>query len=561
MSSEIWGGAALGICFFCIIISHFVPPGKNNNNISLQGVFKTLAWLTGVIGSISLFTIALPYSIQFIYLKTGLSEKLTYNIITITSLLLFLFGLFLYGSGQSKEANDNSQLNRRQQSFVCFYILLIFSVFYILWLFANPVFYYTMTVIMITAELISIFFWFYDPIIYLLSGIIHKKPDKLLPHTPGKKNRFAVIGCAHNEENVIAGLIQSVYANTYPRDFYDIYVICDNCNDDTASVVKKENAIAMERNNPEKRGKSFGLEWMFHQLDQMEADGIIYDAYIILDADNLINREYLDRVNDCLNEGYEILQTYLGCKNAKDSWISKSYSLAYWLSNNIYQNAHNKIGLSAQMGGTGMVFRPSVIREIGWNTDSLTEDLDLTTRYILNKNHSCCWVHDAQIYDEKPLKIKPSAKQRTRWMQGHMSTMIKYVPQLLKKGISKRSMKMIDNAIYLMRPFLNLLLTCCYFIRWMSIILFPHSFLSDSLFMNARTAFILAMFYFLLQAYALWKEKQIHALLWKPIEFIYSFTWYLPIFRGLVKYRERHWVSTRHTRKMKLEDIISDKVI
>lgn len=232
----------------------------------------------------------------------------------------------------------------------------------------------------------------------------------------------------------------------------------------------------------------------------------MYDAYIVLDADNLVNKQFLDEINNNVNKGYEILQAYLGCKNPGDTWITKCYSLAYWLSNSNYQDAHSRLGLSAQMGGTGMVIRPSVLEEVGWRTDSLTEDLVLTTNYVSTKNRSCCWVHNARLYDEKPLKLKPSIKQRTRWMQGHMETMFQHALPLLAKGIKNLSLRQIDVAFYLMRPFMNIVMFAVYLIRVLAIFLFPGSFMASSFFMSFDTAVNLMLAYLIMQLYVLFEE-------------------------------------------------------
>ena len=129
------------------------------------------------------------------------------------------------------------------------------------------------------------------PLIYIISQFFLRNPSVPCEPTPNKLNRFAVIGCAHNEELVIDQLITSLYATAYPKNRYDVYVICDNCSDGTADVVRRKGAVAMERNDPDHRGKGYGLKWMFEYLEEQSAQENVYDAYIVLDADNLVNEE------------------------------------------------------------------------------------------------------------------------------------------------------------------------------------------------------------------------------------------------------------------------------
>ncbi|YAR64422.1 glycosyltransferase family 2 protein [Bacillus cytotoxicus] len=132
--------------------------------------------------------------------------------------------------------------------------------------------------------------------------------------------------------------------------------------------------------------------------------------------------------------------------------MSKSYAIAYWSTNRLYQLSRGKLGLSAQLGGTGMCFTMNILKEIGWGTESLTEDLEFTAKYILAKGRAVGWAHDAKIYDEKPTDFKVSFRQRIRWMQGHMDCMVRYSGPLLKNFTQTFNMNAIDMFIYLVQP-------------------------------------------------------------------------------------------------------------
>ena len=471
-------------------------------------------------------------------------------ITAITSLVLTRFF--------SKEPNNKSLLNTRQLLYVVSFFAMVVFVFLLIYESSFDLFCAIILTIFLGTECLNLIFWFYDPVIYIFSQFFFGKKERPCTPTPGHINRFAVIGCAHNEETVIGQLVKSVYATAYPKNSYDIFVICDNCTDGTAEVVRAAGAIAMERSDLEKRGKGFGLQWMFEKLGQRRQQGDVYDAYIVLDADNVVNESFLEAINEKLNEGHEIMQTYLGCKNPSDTWISASYSYAYWVSNALYQDAHARIGLSAQMGGTGMVIRPKVLEEIGWETDSLTEDLVLTSRYVLAKNRPCAWVHAAKLYDEKPLKLVPSIRQRTRWMQGHMAAMIKFGPKLFLSGIRHFSLTQLDMAFYLARPFLNLLMFTSYLARLVINFALPGTELTSAFIMSGNASVLLLLGYFCMQFYVLFCENYARYIPAFLLQLVFSFSWYPAIFRGLVKYRERYWVSTVHTRAMGVGEIRED---
>ncbi len=471
---------------------------------------------------------------------------------------LALFVVYLLSS---RKPNDDSTLNQRQKSGFALLLLLCAAVLLAVRWFAYDQYADAMLTLFIAAEVVNLVFWFYDPLIYLASRLmrVHVRPS--CPPTPGYLNRIAVIGCAHNEEAVIGKLIESIYKCAYPRNRYDVYVVCDNCTDGTAAAVLRAGGIPMVREDAEKRGKGYALSWIFAQLQEMRATTGLYDAYVILDADNVVNESFLESICNELNEGYDVLQAYLGCKNPGDTWISKAYSLGYWLSNVNYQDAHSRLGLSAQLGGTGMVFRPSMLDEVGWEPESLTEDLMMTTRYVRIRRQPCRWAHGARLYDEKPLSLRASIKQRTRWMQGHMDTALRYGLPTLLRGIVHMSWIEIDMAFYLLRPLLNFGMFWTFLLRWAIAIFSPSSPLNHAFLMTPAAATLLLVFYLLMQVHTLSREGYLRSVLWIPISYIYALTWYVPILRGLIKRNERCWVSTVHTRDLSIHEIKDDNAL
>lgn len=557
---------AFAAAFFCLCLgayglSFVVKKPKSPTHYGVK------TWLS-VLGRLGLIAL-IPYVywgyrdqlFRFAQLRFGINPR---DLSTIAILLLSEITAAVclaVAMLSDRTPNNNSELNRRQKAFTGAVAAIVIFAGYLSWMYINGIFNVVVISVIVASELVSVVFWFYDPIIYVLSRLFPeslKSKKTACPPTPGKVNRFAVIGCAYNEEKVIGNLVDSLFATSYPKNMYDVYIICDNCTDKTAGVVQAKGAIALERSDAERRGKGFALEWMFDHLAKWREAGNAYDAYIVLDADNLVNEKYLDEINEKLNEGHEIMQTYLGCKNPGDTWISKCYSMAYWLSNSNYQDAHARVGLSAQMGGTGMLLRPSVLDEIGWRTDSLTEDLVLTANYTLRKNIPCMWVHDAKLYDEKPLEMKQSLKQRTRWMQGHIKAMLEYVPKLVMAAIKNKSLVQLDMALYLMRPFLNFCMFIIYAIRIIGSLFLPGSVLTLGFVMNIQTAVVLLLSYVLIELYVLSEENYLRYFVWIPLQWVFTYTWYPAYFRGIVKNRELYWVSTAHSRNISIEEVHED---
>ena len=281
-------------------------------------------------------------------------------------------------------------------------------------------------------------------------GLYRKKEIK--DYSP--KNKFAMIVAAHNEEVVIDQLVQSIKHQDYPKELFDIFVIADNCDDNTAKVARKAGAKVFERVNKEKRGKGYALEWMFDKLYKMDEK---YDAVCIFDADNLVHKDFLKEINSKMKQGYKVVQGYIDSKNPDDSWIATSYSIAFWSQNRLFQLARTNVGFSNQIGGTGFAIDFDTLKELGWGATCLTEDLEFTCKIVLNDG-KIGWAHDAKIYDEKPLELKASWVQRRRWMQGFTDVASRYFWKLAKKAVKERKWYIFDCALYVLQPFATLLL-------------------------------------------------------------------------------------------------------
>jgi cellulose synthase/poly-beta-1,6-N-acetylglucosamine synthase-like glycosyltransferase len=288
---------------------------------------------------------------------------------------------------------------------------------------------------------------------YLLLGVIglFRRTEKK-DYTP--KNKFALLIAAHNEEVVIGSLIESMLKLDYPREMYDIFVIADNCTDDTAKIAKDYGVNVCERFSKDKRGKGYALEWMFAKLFAMEKN---YDGVAIFDADNLVHKNFLKEINSKMKEGYKVVQGYIDSKNPEDSWIAASYSIAFWTQNRMFQLARANVGFSNQIGGTGFVVETNTLKKLGWGATCLTEDLEFTCKLVLN-GEKVGWAHDAIIYDEKPLKLRQSWTQRKRWMQGFSDVASRYFFKLVKKSIVERKFYMFDCALYVLQPYVTLLI-------------------------------------------------------------------------------------------------------
>ncbi len=289
---------------------------------------------------------------------------------------------------------------------------------------------------------ILLIYWIYQLIISFCALIkIREKP--LLTN---KKHKFMAIIPAHNEENVVGNLVKSLNELDYPKELYDVYVIADNCTDKTAEIAKKEGAIVYERFDEKRKTKGYALNWFLDKKIKENAD---YDAFCVFDADNLVDKNFLNAMNKKLCQGETVVQGYKDIKNPTDSWISSGYALFYWTQHKFYQLARYNAGLSPLMNGTGFMVKFDLIKDTGWNTKTLTEDIEFSLINISSGN-KLGWAVDAIVYDEQPTTFGQSWTQRIRWTVGHIQCLKLYTKDLAKGVIKNKTLTSFDGLLYIM---------------------------------------------------------------------------------------------------------------
>ena len=285
-------------------------------------------------------------------------------------------------------------------------------------------------------------FWLYQIGISLCSLVkLKEKPLKV-----NKEHRFMAIIPAHNEEAVIKNLIESLKNQNYNKELYDIYVIADNCTDNTARVAKNAGAIVYERYDELNKTKGAALDWFLQQKIKEDAP---YDAICVFDADNIVDKNFIKAMNKKLCQGEDVVQGYRDIKNPTDNWITSGYALFYWTNHRFYHLARYNLGLSTMLNGTGFMVNFNIIKENnGWKTVTLTEDIEFSLQRIL-KGKKLGWATDAIVYDEQPTEFKQSWSQRSRWTVGHMQCIKEYTGKLAETVKERKSMVTIDGLLYI----------------------------------------------------------------------------------------------------------------
>lgn len=313
-----------------------------------------------------------------------------------------------------------------------------------------------------TVGLLLLLATLYLPVYYLSALKKRKKPPKA-----SKNNAYGYIICARNESEVISNVILSIFNQKYPKELMKVFVVADNCTDNTAELAREAGAIVYERFNKEKVGKGYAMQYIFEKLktDPQAADLI---GYFVFDADNLLSPYYTEKMNDAIDNGARIATAYRDILDWKENWLASCYGFYFIREYSLMNMARNRFGVSAQIMGTGWYLSKEILKkDNGWSCFCLTEDMEFSLKELLD-GEQAVFCEDAVFFDEQVVTWKQSLLQRQRWAKGHFQCLNMYGKQLFTGLIKERKWAFYDYLMTMLQllylpaiGLVNMLLSFC----------------------------------------------------------------------------------------------------
>lgn len=395
---------------------------------------------------------------------------------------------------------------------------------------------------------------FYTIVPFSIKPRIHK--------APAKKNNIAILIAARNEEAVIGNLLESINAQDYDAKYMRAIVIADNCTDSTATIARENGALVFERFNKEKIGKGYALDYAIDKLRE-SGDWESFDGIIVLDADNLLTKNFVSEMSKTHSDGYEAFTSYRNSKNYGDNWISAGYGLWYIRESKFLHYARMLLGSSAAISGTGFfVSRALLDRFDGWKFYLLTEDIEFSTFSVINGVKIGCCIN-AELYDEQPVTFKQSYKQRLRWSKGFFQVWRKHGKELVRGIFKHRKFAFFDMTMNIMPAFI---LTVVLLFTSITSILFgifgwgDPSPVVESLLGYIGFTYSVMFVMGLVTLISEWKH--IHTSSGRKIGFLFLFPifmyTYIPI-SVIALFKPVKWEQIHHTRAKSIDDVVSKK--
>ena len=304
------------------------------------------------------------------------------------------------------------------------------------------------------------------PLLYLLALAIGAAVGTLrVATTRGKDDlpdtaTFAILVPAHNEELLIGKALNSLAGLDYPADRYAVHVIADNCTDATTEIATAAGALVHERVNEVERGKGYALAWAFNLLMYGDTP---YDAYIVLDADAVVEPGFLRALARGLARGGRALQSHNAVLNAAESPTSALRWLALSLMNYVRPLGRNVLGGSSTLTGNGMCLTHGMLESHPWQAFGLSEDYQYYLSLVVS-GEKVLFVPDATVRSVMPTTARQLTTQDIRWeslTRDSSSWQRRIGLRLFADGIRRHSWVRLDALAELLTPPLSALAGGC----------------------------------------------------------------------------------------------------
>jgi cellulose synthase/poly-beta-1,6-N-acetylglucosamine synthase-like glycosyltransferase len=246
--------------------------------------------------------------------------------------------------------------------------------------------------------------------------------------------RAAVLVPAHNEKATITHCVDALLKSNpaKPGTEFTVFVIADNCTDNTARLAEQAGAQVMERFSEANRGKGYALHYAFTHLIALG-----YDCIIVVDADTQVAPNFVAAAADTLRAGEQAVQARYLVQNATETMRTRLMALALRAFNVVRPLGRDNLGLSCGIGGNGFGLRSEALLAVPYLAASIVEDLEYHI-HLVRSGRRVAFLNDATVLAETPIHAKNLRTQRSRWEGGRFLMLATQTPGLLRDVLRGR---------------------------------------------------------------------------------------------------------------------------
>jgi cellulose synthase/poly-beta-1,6-N-acetylglucosamine synthase-like glycosyltransferase len=272
----------------------------------------------------------------------------------------------------------------------------------------------------------------------------------------------AVIVPAGNAERVIARCLQALSVCKYPKSDYDLYVIADHCQDNTAKIAEGAGAKVLTRNDGP-RGKTYTIAWALEELARRR---ISADLYLIVDSTALVQADFIGAIAQCWSQGEDIISSHSILNAENQAWYARCLGLML-VHRNLQCWGRERIGLSALLEGRGMAYSRRYIQRFGWSLalpktqgSHPTEDWRHAVR-LVEEGFRVAFADNARVSTPLRASLSEATQQGARWERGRLLNAGTYAIRLLISGFWQRNPVKVFGALDAMQPPVAILAALC----------------------------------------------------------------------------------------------------
>lgn len=281
---------------------------------------------------------------------------------------------------------------------------------------------------------------------FALVSLLWKKPvsrlsayltNKVLSLHVGEHYKYLILYPAYNEDRVIVTSVHQFLGQYYPYEKFHVAVISDHMQPETNDKLK---ALPITLLTPvfEKSSKAKAMQYA---MDQIKED---YDYVVILDADNVVDSDFLEKLNEVCAKGFKAIQCHRCAKNSNND-IAVLDGVSEEINNTIFRKAHNRIGLSSALIGSGMCFDFKWFKENVYKLTTAGEDRELEA-LLLMQGVYIHYEESIPVFDEKVSNKDNFQKQRLRWMTAQIQSLLHLLPHV-PHAIISGNIDLIDKTV------------------------------------------------------------------------------------------------------------------
>ena len=281
----------------------------------------------------------------------------------------------------------------------------------------------------------SVGYIFFYAITYALGQLLIIKREPTSDDIRQKK--YLVIFPAYGEDKVILHTVKSFLLQHYPHDKYSVVVVSDHMLKETNTELSKL-PITLLQPQFENSSKAKALQFAIDNIHDN------FDNIVILDADNIVQPDFLEKLNEICYQGFSAIQCHRCAKNAENQ-IAQLDGISEEINNSLFRKGHNNIGLSSALIGSGMCFDYLWFKAHVHLLSTAGEDREIE-KMLLIEHIYIKYVEDIDVFDEKVGNEDNFQLQRQRWMSAQLNCLLSMMKNL-PTSIVHLNVNYIDKTI------------------------------------------------------------------------------------------------------------------